>query len=164
MHYSFRKAVYLYVKDNITKFYEYCYVEEGIYYIDIEEKGIFHQYILDEYVEKIKEDSFFSGFIEINAASTIINRPIIRENLNFQKSYLFYSILALFNLKENEIFNVEDIIFINYVNRIYFNIFWQKKKQIIDLRNENKSILDNIENEISKPEIEIKSQEEKKNK
>ena len=186
MHYSFRNAVYLYVKDNITKFYEYCYVEEGIYYIDIEENGIFHRYILDEYVEKIKEDSFFSGFIEINAASIIINRPIIiLENLNFQKSYLFYSILALFNIKENEIFNVEDIIFINYVNKNHYQLlkpnnefilnrikninsleynliyFDRKTKQIIDLRNENNSILDNLENEISEPEIEIKSREEK---
>ena len=39
LHYSLTHAVYLYVKDNITKFYEYCYVEEGIYYIDIEENG-----------------------------------------------------------------------------------------------------------------------------
>ena len=37
MHYSLRNAVYLYVKDNITKFYEYCYIEDDIYYIDIEE-------------------------------------------------------------------------------------------------------------------------------
>ena len=106
--------------------------------------------------------------------------------MNFQKSYFFYSILALFNMKENQIFNLEDIIFINYVNRNHYQLlkpnnefilnrikninsleynliyFDRKTKQIIDLRNENNRILDNLENEISESEIEIKSQEEKK--
>ena len=32
-----REAAYNYVKDNLTEFYEFCYVEDGCYYTDIEE-------------------------------------------------------------------------------------------------------------------------------
>ena len=83
-------------------------------------------------MEKIKEDSFFSGFIEINGAAKIINRPIIiLENLNFQKLYFFYSILAWFNMKENQIFNLEDIIFINYVNRNHYQLLKPRNEFIL---------------------------------
>ena len=77
MHYSLRNTVYLFVKENITKFYEYCYVENGIYYIDIEQDTQIKKYILDEYVENNKISRFFSGFIEMNAISIIYNRPLI---------------------------------------------------------------------------------------
>ena len=184
MHYSLRNTVYLFVKENITKFYEYCYVEEDIYYIDIVEGEKIHKYILDEYVDKIKKDGFFSGFIEINAAATIINRPIIiLENLKFLNSYIFFNKVALFNNNENEIFNLEDIIFINYVNKNHYQLlkprkefilsriknlkdleynfihYDRKNKQIIDLRNESNSILDNIDNEIIETNIDTKEEE-----
>ena len=48
-----------------------------MYYIGIKEGNLVKKYILDEYVEKIKENKFFSGFIEINAMSIILNRPIV---------------------------------------------------------------------------------------
>ena len=64
MHYSLRNAVYLCVKDNITKFYEYCNVEDDIYYINIEVGATIHKYILDEYVDKIKEDCFFQDSLK----------------------------------------------------------------------------------------------------
>ena len=35
-----RKAAYNYVKDNLTEFYEFCYVEDGCYFTDIEEGGV----------------------------------------------------------------------------------------------------------------------------
>ena len=44
-----------------------------MYYIDIKEGNLVKKYVLDEYVEKIKEKKFFSGFIEINALSIILN-------------------------------------------------------------------------------------------
>ena len=132
MHYSLRNTVYLFVKENITKFYEYCYVEEDIYYIDIVEGEKIHKYILDEYVDKIKKDGFFSWFIEINAAATIINRPIIiLENLKFLNSYIFFNKVALFNNNENEIFNLEDIIFINYVNNNPYQFLKPRKEFIL---------------------------------
>ena len=64
MHYSLRNSVYLYVKDNMAKFYKYCYVEDDIYYIDIEEGATIHKYLLDEYVDKIKEDCFFQDSLK----------------------------------------------------------------------------------------------------
>ena len=38
-----------------------------MYYIDIKEGNLVKKYVLDEYVEKIKKNKFFSGFIEISA-------------------------------------------------------------------------------------------------
>ena len=55
----------------MTKFYEYCYIENDIYYIDIEEGDSITKYILDEYIGNIKSYSFFSGFIEITSISYI---------------------------------------------------------------------------------------------
>ena len=104
--------------------------------------------------------------------------------MEFQKSYLFYNKVALFNNNEIEIFNVEVIIFINYVNRNFYQLFKpcdefmlcritniknleynfirfdRKKKQIIDLRNESNSILDNIDNEITEIKIVKKSKKD----
>ena len=61
-----REAAYNYVKDNLTEFYEFCYVEDGCYYTDIEEGGVIKKYILDDYVKELKNDKVYSGYIEIN--------------------------------------------------------------------------------------------------
>ena len=55
-HKNLRDSAYQYVSNNITKFYEYCYVEDDMYYIDIKEGNLVKKYILDEYIEKIKEN------------------------------------------------------------------------------------------------------------
>ena len=88
-------SAYQYVSNNITKFYEYCYVEDDMYYIDIKEGNLVKKYVLDEYVEKIKENKFFSGFIEISAMSIILSRPIVilediyYEERKFYKKFFF---------------------------------------------------------------------------
>ncbi len=43
-HATLREASYKYVKDNMTQFYEYCYIENDIYYIDIEEGNSITKY------------------------------------------------------------------------------------------------------------------------
>ena len=92
-----RKATYDYVKDNLTEFYEFCYVEDGCYYTDIEEGGVIKKYVLDDYVEELKNDKVYSGYIEINAISKIINRVIILlETLSYNDSY-YYKKLSYFN-------------------------------------------------------------------
>ena len=149
----------------MTQFYEYCYVENNTYYIDIEEKQKVHKYILDDYVENIKKNGFFAGFIEINAMSILINRPIIiLENINFDNIKFFYNKLSHFYNNEITKYEIKDYIFINFINKdhyqllhpnlefiknrilkktsidyyiIKFNIFQNK---IIDLRNDSKSI------------------------
>lgn len=78
----------MYVNNNITLFYEFCYIENNTYYIVIEDGKIIHKYILDEYIEKIKINKFFSGFIEIYTTAIILNRPIvILDNLDFLNKY-----------------------------------------------------------------------------
>ena len=57
-HTTLREASYKYVKENMTQFYEYC-KKIDIYYIDIKEGYSITKYILDEYIENIKSDSFF---------------------------------------------------------------------------------------------------------
>ena len=61
-----REAAYNYVKDNLTEFYEFCYVEDGCYYTDIEEGGVIKKYILGGCVKELKNDKVYSGYIEIN--------------------------------------------------------------------------------------------------
>ena len=112
-----RQTTYNYVKSNITKFYEYCYVENNIYYIDIEEDNNIHKYILDDHVENIKKNGFFAGFIEINALSIILNRPImIYEEINYDNNISYYSKISKFYNGYNDIYNIKDIIFINFIN------------------------------------------------
>ena len=103
--------------------------------------------------------------------------------MEFLNSYIFFNKVALFNNNENEIFNLEDIIFINYVNKNHYQLlkprkefilsriknlkdleynfihYNRKNKQIIDLRNESNSILDNIDNEIIETNIDTKEEE-----
>ena len=52
LHKTLCISVYKYVINNLTKFYEYCYIENNTYYIDIEEKNTMciYIYILDDYV------------------------------------------------------------------------------------------------------------------
>ena len=83
------EAAYHYIVENLTQFYEYCYIENGTYYIDIEKGGIIEKYILDDYIEEIKKDRVYAGYIEINAISIIINRPIIFFNWSFKRYNLF---------------------------------------------------------------------------
>ena len=88
----------------------------------VEENHEIHKYILDDYVELINNNSFFAGFLEINALSILLNRPIlILETMEFE-NYAFYKILELFNKNSNEYFNINDIIFINFINRDHYQL------------------------------------------
>ena len=127
LHKNLRESVYKYVSQNITKFYEYCYVENNIYYIDIEENNLIIKYILDDYVEKIKKDKFFAGFIEINAMSIILNRPIIiLENLENNDITYFKKIASFIN-NEFEKINLDDIIYINFINKNHYQFLTPNK-------------------------------------
>ena len=115
----------------------------------------------------------------MNAISIIYNRPlIVLEDKYFNNIDSFFNKIALFNNNENMTFNLEDIIFINYVNKNHYQlikpniefilnrmekkinlefnliIFNKKKNQIEDIRNDIRSILEikNINNLIEKNE------------
>ena len=40
--------MYNYIVNNLTKFYEYCCIENNIYYIDIEVNNKIKKFVLDE--------------------------------------------------------------------------------------------------------------------
>ena len=127
-----REAAYNYIVENLTKFYEYCYIENGIYYIDIEEGGIVQKYILDDYIEEIKKDHVYAGYIEINAISIIINRPIILVETLKYKTKTYFKKLAYFNHNQWNSLNIDEIKFINYGNDIHYQLLIPNKKFIID--------------------------------
>ena len=58
-HKNLRDSAYQYVSNNITRLYEFCYIGNDVYYIDIKEGRNIKKYILDEYEEKIKKTNFF---------------------------------------------------------------------------------------------------------
>ena len=126
---------------------------------------IYKKYIIDEYIENFKYDKFYSGFIEINAVSIILNKVIvILDNINFNNYWRDYSILAMFNKTEKEIFNINEIMSINYVSKNHYQIlkiqliknriiklstikcnfikYKRDTKKIIDIHNDMISILD----------------------
>jgi len=127
-----REAAYNYVKENLTEFYEFCYVEDDCYYTDIEEGGVIKKYILDDYVEELKNDKVFAGYIEINAISKIINRAIILlETLPYNDTN-YYKKLSYFNHKKWSNPIIDDIIFINYDRDIHYQLLKPNKKFIIE--------------------------------
>ena len=108
----------------------------NIYYIDIEEGAKIHKYVLDEYVEKIKNNGFFAGFIEIKAMSIIINRPIIIiEVINFENIISLFNKISHFYNSNNTNLEITDIVFINYVNKDHYELLKPKfefiKKRIL---------------------------------
>ena len=132
-HYNLRISAYNYIKNYLTQFYDFCYIENGIFYIDVEVHQIVKKYILDEYVKNIQYSKFFAGFIEINAISKILNRPIfVLENLIYEKENIFYSKIAFFNNSENDLYNLDDIIFINLINKDHYQLLKPNKEFIIN--------------------------------
>ena len=126
-HKNLHEAVYKYVTNNLKKFYEYCYVENNTYYIDIEENNTIYKYILDDYVENIKKNKFLAGFIEINAMSIILNRPIIIfEDVEYLDTKYFKRMMSFINTEIDKI-NIDDIIFIHFINRNHYQILTPNK-------------------------------------
>ena len=81
-------------------------------------------------MEKIKEDKFFAGFIEINAMSIILNRPIIiLENLEYNNN-IYLKKLASFINNEFDKINLDDIIFINFINKNHYQFLTPNKNFI----------------------------------
>lgn len=101
-----------------------------MYYIDIKEGNLVKKYVLDEYVEKIKENKFFSGFIEISAMSIILNRPIVILEDIYYEERKFYKKFALFNNSDHNSLKIEDIIFINFQNNNHYELLTPKKNFI----------------------------------
>jgi len=139
-----RAEAYKYISNNINKFYEYCYVQNDIYYIDIEENNKIKKYILDDYINNIQKDGFYAGFLELNAISIIYNRPIVIFDILSYKSIYYYNKLMIFNHNEKENVNIEEVIFINLKNKNHFQLMKPNKEFILDRINKVYSPINNI--------------------
>ena len=83
-----------------------------IYYINVEVNHKLQKYIIDDYFEKINNNGFLAGFLEINALSVILNWPNkILENIKFE-SWIFYKKLLIFKKNNGEYFNINGILLI----------------------------------------------------
>ena len=89
-----RNNVYNYIINNKCTIYEYCTVENNLYYISIKIKNKTIKYFKEDYIENIKKDGFYAVFLEINTISNIYNILIIilNKNIYIIKKYFIINI------------------------------------------------------------------------
>lgn len=107
-----RNKVYNYIISNKTLFYEYCYIENNKYYINVEENNRTIKYFIEDYFEKIKEKGFYGGFMEIHALSKIYHKHIIVlvEKFDYNTKIYYYEKLIGYNFINKDKIDIEDII------------------------------------------------------
>ena len=104
----FRNQIYLAAKNNIESLNEF--------FVEDEEDQILVNNKIEGYIEKIIENMFFAGNVEINLAAKIFAINIaIYEIINNNKYYTPY---AIFTPESNP----EDIILINFEGRNHYNL------------------------------------------
>ena len=148
-HNKIRNETYEYLKKNKTFVYEYCYLENNKFYIDIEigVNKIKTKFFIEDYIENIKNDGFFGGFIELYIISKIYNTPIFIYNLIEKKGLDFYKKMMLYDNSEKIEYKFEEIIFLYYKNENHY-IYLEPnirlfKKNIIDFHN-NEMVNNNL--------------------
>ena len=125
-------------------FYDFFYEENNFLYINVEEDGKTKKYILDDYVENVKKNKLFSGFIKISAISQLKNKVIIiLDNMTFKESFLYYHKLTHFNYTDIKIFDLKDIIFINFINGNHYQLMKPKNEFILERMSKTNEILYN---------------------
>ena len=134
-HNKIRSETYQYIKNNTTFVYEYCYLENNKYYIDIEtgKRKIKHKYFIEDYIENIKKDGFFGGFIELYIISKLYNAPILIMIKEEKNGLIYFKKLMLYDNSEFEEIKLENIIFLYFINDNHYdylepNIRLLKKK------------------------------------
>ena len=125
-HNKIRLETYNYLKNNTTFVYEYCYLEENKYYIDIEMgvNKIKKKYFIEDFIENIKKDGLFGGFIELYIISKLYNAPIFILFNNKIKGIKYYKKLMLYDNSEKNEYNeyeLEEAIFLFYKNNNHYN-------------------------------------------
>ena len=60
-----RQTVYQYIKNNTGFAYEYCYLKGDTYYTEVKEGNLTKEYKITDYIEMIKRNKFYAGYIEI---------------------------------------------------------------------------------------------------
>ena len=69
-----KKNIWIYYFLSSIYIYDYFY-EKKIYYLDVTESN--RAYFIEDYIDNIKNNRFFGGFIEINCISKMYNIFII---------------------------------------------------------------------------------------
>ena len=139
-----RETVYQYLKENTTFAYEYSYLKGDTYYTEVKEGDTNVEYKLIDYIEKIKEDKFFAGYIEIYCCTRIYKIPIIILEKTKVYDIHFYKLYTPFkDINENiENFNLKDIIYLKYKNGNHYDYLAINDKFIIDnINNKDKNDL-----------------------
>ena len=104
--------------------------------VEVEINGIIKRYTFNDYINFFKEDGFFGDYIELYSLNKIIKKPIIllkynENNLN-NKFYELVTIYNNINKDTNEsIYNIEDIMFLNYENNIHYEVLIPNLNNII---------------------------------
>ena len=139
-----RLSVYNYIKNNPTFVYEYCYEENNLFYIDVETKVRNKtkkiKYFIEDYIECIQKDGFFSGFIELYTLSKIYDIPIIILIENSNRSLKTYKKIMDYNNSDNYDNKFLDIIYLLFVNNDHY-IYLEHNKRYIKNINRNNNTL-----------------------
>ena len=127
---NIRLETYNYIKQNKTFIYEYCYVENNTFYLDIEQAGKKIKYFIEDYIENIKKYGFYGGFIELYVLSKLYNLPIVLliNEINNDKEY--YKKFMIFNQSNNSEYKLENILFLLYVNENHYQYLEPNMKYI----------------------------------
>ena len=161
-----RLSVYNYIKNNPTFVYEYCYEENNLFYIDVETKVRNKtkkiKYFIEDYIECIQKDGFFSGFIELYTLLKIYDIPTIILIENSNRSLKTYKKIMDYNNSDNYDNKFLDIIYLLFVNNDHY-IYLEHNKRYIKNINRNNNTLnkfgDNLDNEKN---IEIRNKNDNK--
>ena len=105
------------------------------------------EYKITDYIELIKQNKFFAGYIEIFCCSRIYKTPIIILETIEINNKEYYKVNTSFkdinDIKEN--FNIEDVIFVLYKNKIHYDYLKINKtfilQQIISSFNNNQQLI-----------------------
>ena len=116
--------VYNYINNNKSEFYEFCIEENNELIVQIEINRIIKRYPFNEYINLIKEDGFYGDYIELYSINKIFKKPIIilkSNDININDE--FYELVRVYNNLNRDntasIYNIEDIMFLNYENNIH---------------------------------------------
>ena len=168
-----RETVYQYIKENTTFAYEYCHLKGDTYYFEVKEGKKTREYKITDYIELIKNDKFFAGYIEIYCVCRIYKIPIIiLEPLEYNNEN-YYKLNSTFSdINENkDIFNIEEVIFLLYKNKLHYDylnvnkgVIIQKIKSLSNsMNNEENYEINKITNIKKDLKVKIENKEKSKN-
>ena len=140
-----RSETYNYLINNKTFIYEYCYVENNRYYLDIE-LGIERRkikYFVEDYIENIKKSGFYGGFIELYILSKLYNCPIvilIEEDINGTH---YYKKLMVYNNTTELEYKIQNIVYLLYENEDHYR-YLEPNIRLIKFNKKNSEVINNI--------------------